>query len=1207
MAAPEKLTFGSYEVLRNADGTPCILGQGSFGVTYKARHVLLGRVNALKVIREDLLNRGSKEDQDETKRFLGEARAVGKLQHPGIAVVHDCALDAGVFYYAMEYCDGGSLQDWCVKHGAMPWSEVRPMALQIASALDYAHGSGFLHRDLKPSNIMLTGEGGLRQAKLIDFGLAKKFAIDAEASTTTIRDDKENFRGNYATASPEQILEKPLDQRSDLFSLGVTLWWLLLGKNPFGGMKHGPMIADRVGPSSYGLSLPGDLESEARGLLEGLLEKDVERRIATAFEVVERLDSAFVRAGPTDASAASVVADSAGSVTGPGRVAVPLPGPPDLEDAYVVGTALATANQAKLYSGENLATRQAVVVIIPDAALDPAARSGLRIAASRRLDFGAYAFLDWRFSGGDDVFVISKPEGCSLMAILRKFGSARFIDALPFLSHLARCFDASEAWITFGIQVEPGEILVGTRDGSTDINRIHSWSDLDPLATRCLPLFTSAGDHGASSEATLSTSAHEFPPMAQFAALVYRVLSGSAVKYASFFTTSGYVMASGLSEDGNALLASTISDPATQPSACRFIRSLAGLESLPITGILPLVAPPSTHDIEVGKLDPTPSTGSTAGAGTRVRPLETARPAASGKAAADTARIAEIEGQLAMAKLAAEKEFLKDTAKAQRQQEEANQRANQEGARQQAAAKQVAAEQARRQVEAVHPATVHVAPSSMPEPVLFSAPVVSRNRSKVLAIAAVLCVLSVSAATIAFFVIKGHAKTRLAREVRKHQTEVDNRQPEGKNRPADDIGPVSNTRPNSNAGPGDSAGSNRKSASNSTSAHPANTGPDTSAESSSTVKVPNDAKTLADAIKRCQEGGTIEIAGGTYSEAILLTKSVSLVATSSAVFEDRGLGSNLIVASGSIQVTLRNIQMKNTEEEIKASPQDSPALVLIKNGASVRFDGCVIEHSTGDGVSLADKSSASFSNCPVRNNHGFGIHVSGASKVESTLGEIRGNGRSGIALTNTGSTVKLDGTVIEGNTENGVVVGNGAELHCSGVTIHGNRLEQKQKEGLLVEGGGSRARLEASCVISANCVSGIGVIDAGRLELDDCTVADNSKNGLYVKSGGQVEINSCLFTSNGQLGVALMDSPSKISISKSQFKTHSELGVAIEQGNGIVSGCSFTNNTAAIYFGEGASGSASGNSMQPGPLEKVLIQENTTKVSFENNTIGAAP
>jgi len=404
MASPEKLTFGSYEVLQNPDGSPCLLGQGSFGLTYKAHHVLLGRVTALKVIREDLLNRGNKSDAEETKSFLSEARAVSKLHHPGIAMVHDCALDRGVFYYAMEYCDGGTLQDRCEKFGPMPWPEVRQVALQIASALDYAHANGFLHRDIKPANIMLNGSGKARQAKVIDFGLAKKFNADTETSEATVRNDQENFRGNFATASPEQILEKPLDQRSDLFSFGVTLWWLLIGKNPFGDLKRGPLIADRVGPSSYADSLPENLDPEARPLLEGLLEKNADKRIATAHEVVERLT----------ASGGAMAPSAAEGPATPALILEPLPGPPDLEDGYVVGGTLATATHAKLYSGESLADRQPVIVIIPDATLDPDARAGMRVAASRKLDFGAYAFLDWRSSGADDVFVIAKPDGCSL-------------------------------------------------------------------------------------------------------------------------------------------------------------------------------------------------------------------------------------------------------------------------------------------------------------------------------------------------------------------------------------------------------------------------------------------------------------------------------------------------------------------------------------------------------------------------------------------------------------------------------------------------------------------------------------------------------------------------------------------------------------------------------------------------------------------------
>ena len=96
--------------------------------------------------------------------------------------------------------------------------------------------------------------GQARQAKLIDFGLATNFLRDSAASSSTGHVGQEHFRGNFATASPEQILEHPLDGRSDLFSLGITLWWLLIGRNPFAGVKRGALIAERVSPASYVVS-----------------------------------------------------------------------------------------------------------------------------------------------------------------------------------------------------------------------------------------------------------------------------------------------------------------------------------------------------------------------------------------------------------------------------------------------------------------------------------------------------------------------------------------------------------------------------------------------------------------------------------------------------------------------------------------------------------------------------------------------------------------------------------------------------------------------------------------------------------------------------------------------------------------------------------------------------------------------------------------
>jgi len=684
MATPEKLTYGSYEVIQNPNGGQWILGQGSFGVTYKARHVYLGRISALKVIRADLLNRGSKEDQEETKRFLDEARAVGRLHHPGIAMVHDCALDNGVLYYAMEYCDGGTLQNLCEENGPLPWSEVRLFAIQIAAALDYAHASGFVHRDIKPANIMLNGVGKSRQAKLIDFGLAKQFVSGTESSSATVRNDQENFRGNFATASPEQILEKPLDQRSDLFSLGVTLWWLLIGKNPFGDLKRGQLIADRVAPSSYASSLPLDLNGEARELLEALLEKELEKRIDSANRVVERLGVGLLTTSPHD------------SPLTPPVVREPLQEPADLEPDFDPKGIFIKGKQVGLYNCIHQASGEPVLFVAPEHSFDPDAIGRMRIAASRKLNLGAYAFLDWRMSDGQDVFVISKPEGVSLLSILRKFGPARFSDALPFLMHLARCFDSSEAWTTFGIQVDPDDILVKTRDRSVELDKFRSWKDLDPAALRCLPFFSSFLDHTVPSEATILTSAREVHSLAQFAALVYRFLAGKAIPYAAFFTPNGYVMASGLSEDGNALLADTICAPETQPSAYRFLQLLANLESLPTPELPPFVDPPTAEEIEIGKLTPVSARPTVADVVAQGRIISDTKPVRPDNSVSVHEKVAELERQLAQAKRDAEEEARLAEEKA-REEAEARQRAADERLRRERDAKLWAAEEMERQ------------------------------------------------------------------------------------------------------------------------------------------------------------------------------------------------------------------------------------------------------------------------------------------------------------------------------------------------------------------------------------------------------------------------------------------------------------------------------------------------------------------------------
>ena len=153
--ATQRVQFGNFDIMNDAEGRPLALGKGTFGRTYQARHRFLDTIVALKIINERYAA-----DAGVRQRFLVEARAVARLSHPHIARLYDFGEVDGVLHYAMEYCGGGSLADHVAKNGPFGVRQVLEVGQQIAGALKCAHGAGFIHRDLKPSNIMLTETKG---------------------------------------------------------------------------------------------------------------------------------------------------------------------------------------------------------------------------------------------------------------------------------------------------------------------------------------------------------------------------------------------------------------------------------------------------------------------------------------------------------------------------------------------------------------------------------------------------------------------------------------------------------------------------------------------------------------------------------------------------------------------------------------------------------------------------------------------------------------------------------------------------------------------------------------------------------------------------------------------------------------------------------------------------------------------------------------
>jgi serine/threonine protein kinase len=219
-AEPHHLKLGRYEVVRE-------LGKGAMGIVYLAKDPLIGRLVALKTIRQP-----AHSDDDETKefqqRFVREAQAAGILNHPGIVTVHDIGQDeaTGMSFIAMEYVEGQNLKEVLAQGRPLSFEQIGDIIAQVADAIDFAHSKGIVHRDVKPANIILL-EGN--RAKITDFGIAK-IATGVSNLTSTGQ-----FLGTPNYMAPEQIKGSPVDGRTDIFSLGICLYECLTRRKPFGG------------------------------------------------------------------------------------------------------------------------------------------------------------------------------------------------------------------------------------------------------------------------------------------------------------------------------------------------------------------------------------------------------------------------------------------------------------------------------------------------------------------------------------------------------------------------------------------------------------------------------------------------------------------------------------------------------------------------------------------------------------------------------------------------------------------------------------------------------------------------------------------------------------------------------------------------------------------------------------------------------------
>lgn len=262
--------LGRYQIISE-------LGQGAMGVVYKARDPLIDREVAIKTIN---LSLAQEEREEYEARFYQEAKAAGRLSHPNIVTIYDVGRTDDIAYIAMEYLHGRELRDILNDERILPIAQVIDIISQVALGLSYAHEHEIVHRDIKPSNVMVIRDG---HVKITDFGIARMASAAVRTQTGMVL-------GSPKYMSPEQVMGKLTDQRSDIFSLGVMLYEMLTGQAPFMGenvnaIMYQTLNAVPAAPSTINIEVPEMLNF----IVAKALAKDLDSRYQNARDLANDL------------------------------------------------------------------------------------------------------------------------------------------------------------------------------------------------------------------------------------------------------------------------------------------------------------------------------------------------------------------------------------------------------------------------------------------------------------------------------------------------------------------------------------------------------------------------------------------------------------------------------------------------------------------------------------------------------------------------------------------------------------------------------------------------------------------------------------------------------------------------------------------------------------------------------------------------------
>ena len=274
----EQVRLGQYELEER-------IGEGGMGQVYRARHAMLRRPTAVKLLPPE------KAGEKAIARFEREVRQTARLTHPNTVAVYDFGrTPEGVFYYAMELLDGLALDDLVELGGPLPPARVARVLRQVAGALGEAHDFGLIHRDIKPANVLLCRRGGAHDvAKVVDFGLVKELAGSPGLSTANVLAGTPLYMAPESVTAPDRV-----DARTDLYALGAVGWFLLVGRHVFDGKNVVEICGHHLhtAPEPPSAHAPGEVPEALDAIVLRCLEKDPAKRFASAAELEAELEAA---------------------------------------------------------------------------------------------------------------------------------------------------------------------------------------------------------------------------------------------------------------------------------------------------------------------------------------------------------------------------------------------------------------------------------------------------------------------------------------------------------------------------------------------------------------------------------------------------------------------------------------------------------------------------------------------------------------------------------------------------------------------------------------------------------------------------------------------------------------------------------------------------------------------------------------------------